>query len=99
QGPEHQGLGTTQGMQGVARSIGPPPRRRRGRMTTITRKTNGNSKRSRPRASDWKVLKGADRIRWSRIQTAQARIVSGYYDRDDVQRGVVSEILKERKRH
>jgi len=68
-------------------------------MTTITRKNNRDSKRSRPRASDWKVLKAADRIRWSRIQTAQARIVSGYYDRDDVQKCVVSEILKELKRH
>ena len=68
-------------------------------MRAITRKTSRDSKRSRPRASEWKVLKGADRIRWSRIQTAQARIVSGYYDRDDVQTYVVSEILKELKRH
>jgi len=66
---------------------------------TITRKTNRASKRSRPRASEWKVLKGADRIRWSRIQTAQARIVSGYYERDDVQAYVVTQILRELKRH
>ena len=66
---------------------------------TITRKTNRTPKPSRPRATDWKVLKGVDRIRWSRIQTAQGRIVSGYYERDEVQSYVVAEILKELKRH
>lgn len=68
-------------------------------MTTITRKTNRPSKRSRPRAGDWKVLKAADRVRWSRVQTAQARIVSGYYEREDVQSYVVTQILKELRRH
>ena len=67
---------------------------------TITRRTNRSSRRSRPRASQWKVLKGgADRVRWSRIQSAQARIVSGYYERDEVQSYVVTQILKELKRH
>ena len=66
---------------------------------TIIRKTNHSSKRSLPRASDWKVLKAADRVRWSRIQTAQARIVSGYYDREDLQSYVVTQILRELKRH
>jgi len=66
---------------------------------TVTRKMNRSSKRSRPLASDWKVLHAPDRVRWSRVQSAQARIASGYYERDDVQSYVVTEILKELKRH
>ncbi len=66
---------------------------------TVTRKSNRAPKSARPRASEWKVLEGADRIRWSRIQTAQARIVSGYYEREEVQSYVVTQILKELKRH
>lgn len=63
---------------------------------TTTRKTKRTTKRARPRARTWKVLEGpADQVRWSRVQTAQARIVSGYYERDDVQGVVVNEILKE----
>jgi hypothetical protein len=65
--------------------------------TTRTRKTSVSK---RARARTWKVLEGgADRVRWTRIQTAQARIVSGYYERDEVQDYVVAEILKELKRH
>jgi hypothetical protein len=69
---------------------------------TITRKTKRTTKRSRPRSGSgpWKVLQGAaDRVRWSRVQTAQARIVSGYYEREEVQGVVVTEILKELIRH
>jgi hypothetical protein len=68
--------------------------------TTRTRRTSRVSKRSRARSRDWKVLEGgADRVRWSRVQTAQARIVSGYYERDEVQSYVVTQILKELTRH
>ena len=69
---------------------------------TITRKTKRTTQRARTRAraSEWKVLEGqADRVRWSRVQTAQARIVSGYYESDEVQDVVVDEILKELIRH
>ena len=69
---------------------------------TITRKTKRATQRSRSRsrATQWKVLEGqADRVSWSRVQTAQARIVSGYYERDEVQGVVVDEILKELIRH
>jgi hypothetical protein len=60
---------------------------------TATRKTKRTTKRPRARAGSWKVLEGqANRVRWSRVQTAQARIVSGYYV-------VVNEILKELIRH
>ena len=46
------------------------------------------------------MLEGqANRVRWSRVQTAQARIVSGYYEREEVQGVVVNEILKELIRH
>ena len=68
--------------------------------TTRTRKPSRVTKRSRTPSREWKVLEGgADRVRWSRVQTAQARIVSGYYERDEVQSYVVTEILKELKRH
>ena len=69
---------------------------------TTTRKTKRTTQRSRSRtrAAQWKVLEGqADRVRWSRVQTAQARIVSGYYEREEVQGVVVTEILKELIRH
>jgi hypothetical protein len=67
---------------------------------TITRKSSRASRRTRPRPGDWKVLEGGlGRVRWSRIQTAQARIVSGYYEREEVQSYVVTQILKELKRH
>jgi len=67
---------------------------------TTTRKTKRTTQGSRSRASQWKVLEGqADRVRWSRVQTAQARIVSGYYEREEVQGVVVNEILKELIRH
>ena len=67
---------------------------------TITRKTKRATKRSRRSVNGWKVLQGpVDRVRWSRVQTAQARIVSGYYEREEVQGVVVREILKELSRH
>jgi hypothetical protein len=67
---------------------------------TATRKTKRTTKRPRARAGSWKVLEGqANRVRWSRVQTAQARIVSGYYEREEVQGVVVNEILKELIRH
>ena len=66
---------------------------------TTTRKTSRTSKRPRPRTREWKVLGGTDRVRWSKVQTAQARIASGYYERDEVQDLVVEQILRELTRH
>jgi hypothetical protein len=42
---------------------------------------------------------GTDRVRWSKVQKAQARIASGYYERDEVQDLVVEQILRELTRH
>lgn len=52
-----------------------------------------------PRTSRWTILRNGQRVRWSRIQTAQARIASGFYERDEVQAFVVDAILRELKRH
>jgi hypothetical protein len=51
------------------------------------------------RPSRWTILRDGSRVRWSRIQAAQARIASGFYERDEVQAFVVDAILRELKRH
>jgi hypothetical protein len=66
---------------------------------TTTRKPPRPSKRSRPRARGWKVLRDTGSVRWSKVQTAQARIASGYYERDEVEFAVVSALVRELKRH
>ena len=65
---------------------------------TITRKVSRATRRSRSAAAGWKVLRGADRVRWTRIQTAQARIASGFYDREEVQVAVAAAVLRELRR-
>ncbi len=65
---------------------------------TTTRKVSRATKRPRS-AGAWKVLRGTDRVRWTRIQSAQARIASGFYDRDEVQAAVAAAVLRELKRH
>jgi hypothetical protein len=66
---------------------------------TSTRKPTRVSNNPRARAAEWKVLHGTDRVRWSRVQTAQARIASGYYEREDVQEYVVEQLLRELRNH
>jgi len=66
---------------------------------TTTRKQSRLPKRSRPRATTWKVLRDDGVVRWSKVQTAQARIASGYYERDEVECAVVSALVRELKRH
>jgi len=66
---------------------------------TTTRKQSRTSKRSKPRARIWKVLRDDGPVRWSKVQTAQARIASGYYERDEVEGIVVSALVRELKRH
>jgi len=66
---------------------------------TTTRKQSRTSKRSRPRARIWKILRDEGPVRWSKVQTAQARIASGYYERDEVEGIVVSALVRELKRH
>jgi len=65
---------------------------------TITRKPTRVSRRPRSPVPEWKVLRASDRVRWTRVQTAQARIASGYYERNEVQDYVVEQILRELKR-
>ena len=66
---------------------------------TTTRKVSRATRRPRSTGGVWKVLRGTDRVRWTRIQTAQARIASGFYDRDEVQAVVAAAVLRELKRH
>ena len=66
---------------------------------TTTRKQSRTSKRPRPRARIWKILRDEGPVRWSKVQTAQARIASGYYERDEVEGAVVSALVRELKRH
>ena len=66
---------------------------------TTTRKQSRLSKRPRTRAKTWKVLRDDGPVRWSKVQTAQARIASGYYERDEVECAVVSALVRELKRH
>ena len=66
---------------------------------TTTRRQSRTSKRSKPRARIWKVLRDEGPVRWSKVQTAQARIASGYYERDEVEGVVVSALVRELKRH
>jgi hypothetical protein len=66
---------------------------------TTTRRQPRSSKRPRSRAKTWKVLRDDGPVRWSKVQTAQARIASGYYERDEVECAVVSALVRELKRH
>ena len=65
---------------------------------TTTRKPSRTSSRPRSRAPEFKILRREDRVRWSKVQSAQARIASGYYEREDVQSIVVEHILRELNR-
>lgn len=66
---------------------------------TTTRKGFRTTQRPRSRDGDWKVINGADRVRWTRVQTAQARIASGFYEREEVQAAVAAAVLRELRRH
>ena len=66
---------------------------------TTTRKVSRAAQPLRSRASDWKVLNSSDLVRWTRVQTAQARIASGFYEREEVQAAVAAAVLRELRRH
>lgn len=66
---------------------------------TTTRKASRDLQRRRSSPSDWKVLHGTDRVRWTRVQAAQARIASGFYEREEVQDAVAAAVLRELRRH
>jgi hypothetical protein len=73
-------------------------RRERGVMT-ITRPAQRGPKRSRQGGISAIALRESNRIRWSKVMAAQARMASGYYDRDEVQQFLVEALLRELRRH
>ena len=40
-----------------------------------------------------------ERVRWSKVVTAQTRIAEGYYDRDEVREQLLSQVLNELLQH
>jgi hypothetical protein len=50
-------------------------------------------------AAAWILLRNDERIRWSRVMSAQTRIATGYYDREDVREFLVDAVLEELARH
>ena len=40
-----------------------------------------------------------ERIRWSKVVTAQTRIADGYYDRDEVREELLGQVLNELLQH
>jgi hypothetical protein len=48
-------------------------------------------------AERWTPLT-TDAVRWSKILSAQARIATGYYDRDEVREALIDEVLRELQR-
>lgn len=47
----------------------------------------------------WTRLRDGEQIRWSRVLSAQARIATDYYDREDVKAILVDAVLEELARH
>jgi len=41
---------------------------------------------------------GVERIRWSRVMTARARVAAGFYDRSEVRAVVADAVLRELQR-
>ena len=66
---------------------------------TITHQPQRGPRRSRRAVVSGISLRESDRIRWSKVMAAQARMASGYYDRDEVQQFLVEALLRELKRH
>ena len=64
---------------------------------TTTQRPQRRAKRSRG-SGDSAPPRDTNRIRWSKITTAQTRMSSGFYDRDDVQESLVVALLQELKR-
>ena len=73
-------------------------------MTTTRKKTRSSKRSPMPvararRARVWNVLRDSDSVRWSRVQSAQARIASGFYEREEVQCAVVDAVIRELSHH
>jgi hypothetical protein len=50
-------------------------------------------------ANVWDPLRTSPRVRDSKVMTAQARIASGYYDREDVRDVLVDALVSALSRH
>ncbi|HYM81491.1 MAG TPA: hypothetical protein VEY91_08770 [Candidatus Limnocylindria bacterium] len=66
---------------------------------TITQRAARTDKRTRSSRERWISASQEERIRWSKVLAAQARIASGYYDRDDVKAFLVEAIWQELHAH
>lgn len=73
-------------------------------MTTTRKQTRSSKRPAKPAARTrlaraWNVLRDAESVRWTRVQAAQARIASGFYEREEVQCAVVSAVIRELRRN
>ncbi len=66
---------------------------------TITQQPQRGPKRSRRALVSRLPLRESDRVRWSKVMSAQARMASGYYERDEVQQFLVEALLRELRRN
>jgi hypothetical protein len=65
----------------------------------ITQRAARTDKRTRPSRERWIPAEGEERIRWSKVMAAQARIASGHYERDDVKAFLVEALWQELHAH
>jgi hypothetical protein len=65
--------------------------------TTPERATKRRRRSGGP--TKWTRLRDGEQIRWSRVLSAQARIATDYYDREDVKAVLVDAVLEELSRH
>ena len=73
-----------------------------GRPVAVRRSADDRTPASGNRARgavEWTLLRNDERIRWSRVMSAQTRIATGYYDREDVREFLVDTVLEELARH
>jgi hypothetical protein len=66
-------------------------------MTGMTPESERRKKSGGP--TQWTRLRDGDQVRWSRVLSAQARIATDFYDREDVKEMLVDAVLEELSRH
>jgi len=64
-------------------------------MTSTTRRRSSRTEGP----TRWSPLRDSEKIRWSRVLSAQARIAVDYYDREDVKEFLVDAVLDELASH
>lgn len=57
--------------------------------------TRRKPRRIRPTAKSAASVRGPAALRWSKVISAQTRIASGHYDRDEVRTALVEAVLRE----